>query len=84
MVQESHRLTAPIPITDADLGEGLVVAVGPGRYETLLCVGRHDGVPVVTFTAPWSLDEVVPAPPVPAYLAMLIAGLEGGPPDRRC
>ena len=75
VAQESHRPTAPVPLADADLQEGLVAAVGPGRYETLLCVGRHEGVPVVTFTAPWSLAEVVPAAPAPGYLAMLIAGL---------
>ncbi|MET9493873.1 histone deacetylase [Streptomyces sp. NPDC006552] len=49
--------------------------LGPGRYETLVCAGRLDGAPVLTFTAPWSMDEVPWAPPAPAYLRLLAAGL---------
>jgi hypothetical protein len=75
VAQESHRTSAPIAIGDVELHAGRSVTMGPGRYETMLCVGRHAGVPVVTFTAPWTLADVDPGPPVPAYLAMLVAGL---------
>lgn len=49
--------------------------VGPGRYETLVEVGRHEGVPLLLFTAPDGLDAVEHTAPSAAYLAMLAAGL---------
>jgi len=75
VAQECRRGPAPITVGDAELDEGFCQVIGPGRYETLVCAGRLQGVPVVTVTAPWTFDEVVPAPPVPAYLAMMISGL---------
>lgn len=50
-------------------------AVGPGRYETLLCAGYRDGHPLLTFTAPWTAASAEHTRPTPAYLRMLIAGL---------
>ena len=32
--------------------------LGPGRYETLVEVGRHDDLPLLTFTAPHGTDHV--------------------------
>ena len=49
--------------------------LGPGRYETLLCLGRRDGHPMLTFTAPWPATEVAHTTPAPAYLAMVRTGL---------
>ncbi|MBB5823851.1 histone deacetylase [Micromonospora carbonacea] len=49
--------------------------LGPGRYETLLCTGLRDGVPMLTFTAPWRAADVEWTAPAPGYLAMLAAGL---------
>lgn len=49
--------------------------LGPGRYETLVDVGRLDDRPMLTFTAPHGAQEVERTPPAPAYLAMLAAGL---------
>ncbi|MFC9740019.1 histone deacetylase [Streptomyces noursei] len=49
--------------------------LGPGRYETLVCAGRLDGHPVLTFTAPWRSTEVPPNPPSAAYLRHIAAGL---------
>jgi hypothetical protein len=49
--------------------------VGPGRYETLVEVGRLEGVPMLLFTAPHGVDHVEHTQPSPAYLAMLAAGL---------
>ena len=49
--------------------------VGPGHYETLVEVGRFEGVPMLTFTAPHGLDHVEHNEPSPAYLAMLADGL---------
>jgi hypothetical protein len=49
--------------------------LGPGRYENLLCVGRLDDVPVLTFTSPWAMDDAEIAAPAPAYLSLLVDGL---------
>lgn len=49
--------------------------VGPGHYETLVEVGRLDGAPMLTFTAPHGIDHVDHTRPSPSYLAMLSDGL---------
>ena len=49
--------------------------VGPGRYETLLEVGRLDGAPLLVFTSPHGLDAVPHTTPSPGYLALLATGL---------
>ncbi|MEV6583363.1 histone deacetylase [Streptomyces sp. NPDC051582] len=55
-------------------------AVGPGRYETLICPGAIEGIPVLTFTAPWTLRDVAARTPSAAYLRYLAGGLlETGP-----
>ncbi|MFF2350510.1 histone deacetylase [Kitasatospora sp. NPDC058115] len=48
---------------------------GPGRYQTLVCPGTLDDVPVVTFTAPWTLAEARLNAPRARYLRNLAAGL---------
>jgi len=48
---------------------------GPGRYETLVEVGRHDDVPLLTFTSPHGVDHIEHNAPSPAYLSMLESGL---------
>lgn len=48
---------------------------GPGRYETLICSGALDGVPVLTFTAPWVMQGVDWVTPSAAYMRYLAAGL---------
>ncbi|MFE6038786.1 histone deacetylase [Streptomyces sp. NPDC056452] len=66
------------PGEDLDLGEVLAegrAGLGVGRYETLICAGRLDGLPVLTFTAPWSADEVAPVPPSRDYLRFIASGL---------
>jgi hypothetical protein len=72
--QEMYR-----PTTDErDLAEVVSSGrhrIGVGRYETLVCAGKLDGYPMVTFTAPWRADEVEWRPPAPAYLAFLAGGL---------
>ncbi|MEV0152544.1 histone deacetylase [Micromonospora sp. NPDC050686] len=49
--------------------------LGPGRYETLIRVGTRDGLPMLTFTAPWRAEDVSWNAPAPAYLGMLAGGL---------
>lgn len=49
--------------------------LGPGRYETLLEVGRHDDLPLLTFTSPHGLDQVEHTRPSEAYLSMVATGL---------
>ncbi|MFJ4920622.1 histone deacetylase [Streptomyces sp. NPDC088725] len=66
------------PGADLDLTEVLSrgrAVLGEGRYETLLCLGALDGVPVVTFTAPWGVGDVEWRPPAAPYLAHLSTGL---------
>ncbi len=49
--------------------------VGPGRYETLLEVGRHEDLPLLTFTSPHGLDHVEHTRPTAAYLSTVRDGL---------
>ncbi|MGH3336567.1 MAG: histone deacetylase [Nocardioides sp.] len=76
--QEMHRLPEEgDPLEEVIIG-GLETGrheAGPGHYETLIEVGRHDGLPMLTFTSPHGLDSVPHTRPVPAYLAMLRRGL---------
>ncbi|MEU4796407.1 histone deacetylase [Streptomyces sp. NPDC023327] len=66
------------PGADLDLSEVLThgrAVLGRGRYETLICAGRVEGLPVLTFTAPWGMHEVRWVPPSPAYVRFLANGL---------
>ncbi|HET8960687.1 histone deacetylase [Nocardioides sp.] len=76
--QEMHRLPEEgDPLEEIIIG-GLETGrheAGPGHYETLIEVGRHDGLPMLTFTSPHGLDAVPHTRPAPAYLAMLRRGL---------
>lgn len=66
------------PGTEIDFAEALTcgsAALGSGRYETLVCAGQVDGLPVLTFTAPWSMRDVPWNPPSSAYVRHLAAGL---------
>nr|WSX78255.1 histone deacetylase [Streptomyces sp. NBC_00899] len=72
--QEMYRLPGP----DLDLGAALArgrARLGPGRYETLVHPGDLDGVPLLTFTAPWSAADVEWTKPSAAYVRELAAGL---------
>ena len=76
--QEMHRA----PRTDDPL-EQLVLAplaegrheVGPGGYETVVDVGRHEGAPMLTFTAPHGAATAERSRPSAAYLATMARGL---------
>ncbi|MFI8432552.1 histone deacetylase [Streptomyces sp. NPDC079020] len=48
---------------------------GEGRYETLVCAGQVDGMPLLTFTAPWGMHDVPWVPPSAAYVRFLALGL---------
>jgi hypothetical protein len=76
--QEMYRVPDPDdPLEEVVLG-GLDQGrhrVGPGHYETLIQVGEHDDIPMLTFTAPHGLDHVPHSRPSPAYLTMLSSGL---------
>jgi hypothetical protein len=56
------------------LGGGRV-QLGPGRYETVVCPGELDGVPLMTLTAPWRVDDVEWTTPSAPYLGHLASGL---------
>jgi len=49
--------------------------LGPGRYETLLEVGRHDDLPLLTFTSPHGIHHVDHTQPSVAYLSTVALGL---------
>ncbi|MFQ6331572.1 histone deacetylase [Nocardia sp. CWNU-33] len=66
------------PGTDLDLTEAVNSGrstLGPGRYETLICAGTHDGYPLLTLTAPWRCTDLPGNPPSAAYLRHLATGL---------
>jgi hypothetical protein len=72
--QEMYRA----PGADLDLTAALTQGrsvLGEGRYETLVCAGQVDDLPVLTFTAPWGMDDVQWVPPSPAYVRFLATGL---------
>lgn len=74
LAQEMYRA----PAGDLDLADWLArgrTQVGPGRYETIVCVGELDGYPALTFTAPWPIDEITFNKPAGAYLENIAAGL---------
>jgi hypothetical protein len=76
--QEMHRIPQ-----EGDPLEELVTGplpdgrheVGPGRYETLVEVGRHAGMPMLTFTSPHGAEHIEHNPPTDAYLELVGAGL---------
>ena len=49
--------------------------LGPGRYETLVEVGRCDDQPLLTFTSPHGFEHAEHTVPSPAYLSMVADGL---------
>ena len=55
--------------------EGGRHTLGPGRYETLVEVGRYDDRPLLLFTSPHGHGHVERTAPAPAYLAMMATGL---------
>jgi hypothetical protein len=75
VAQENARCSAALAIADEELEGGFARQVGPGRYELLVCTGRLEGAPVVTFTSPRGVATTEIGSPTPAYLAMMIGGL---------
>jgi hypothetical protein len=76
--QEMYRVPQEgDPLEEIVLGEleGGRHEAGPGRYETLVDVGRHQDVPMLTFTSPHGVDAVPQTTPAPAYVAMMARGL---------
>ena len=75
--QEMYRVPAAGDPVEAVLLAGFDGRhqVGPGRYETLLEVGRLDGHPMLVFTSPHGLDAVEHTRPSPAYVEVLATGL---------
>ena len=57
------------------LAKGEVRVVGKGRYDALIGLGHHEGVPVVTFTGPDRLDLTTCTRPDAAYLRAIATGL---------
>lgn len=75
--QEMYREPGPGDPVEQVLLDGFADRheVGPGRYETLVEVGRLDGHPMLVFTAPGGIDAVPHRLPAPAYADTLAAGL---------
>ncbi|MFE7223841.1 histone deacetylase [Nocardioides sp. NPDC057577] len=76
--QEMNRLPTPGDPIEKVVIDGLEEGrheAGPGHYETLIEVGRRDGLPMLTFTAPHGFDAVPHTRPSAAYVSMLVRGL---------
>lgn len=74
----AHQEMFRAPGTELDLRRVLRHGrdrLGPGRYETLVRAGTLDGLPLLTFTAPWGLHEVPPVAPTGPYLRQLGSGI---------
>lgn len=73
--QEMHR--PPGYEVDVDrVVEAGRLSVGAGRYETIVHTGTGgDGIPALTFTAPWRAHQTRHNPPAARYLAILARGL---------
>jgi hypothetical protein len=72
--QEMHRA----PSSDLAVADAVAAGehrYGPGRYETLVCVGERLGHPVLTLTAPWRMGDMPFNAPSLPYLRMLASGL---------
>jgi len=69
-----YRQTA----ADLDLAEIATAGraqIGDGRYETLIYLGHDEQAPMVTFTAPWAVQDVPLLSPSATYLQVLGRGL---------
>lgn len=76
LAQEMYRLPGDGP--EPDLAEAVATGrarAGDGRYETVVRGGEVEGLPVLTFTAPWGVRDVPGNSPSAAYLRHLLAGL---------
>lgn len=76
--QEMHRIPDPEdPIEEIVVGleKNARHRAGPGHYETLIDVGRREGTPMLTFTAPHGSAAVEHTVPSTPYLSMLSNGL---------
>ena len=80
LVQEMHRDPAAVDLDLglADLVPHAPVAVGPGRYETVVRLTDLDGLTAVTLTAPDGARSLAPNPPSATYRAVLRDGLHEG------
>lgn len=66
------------PGADVELGEVLAhgrAQLHAGRYGTLVHPGDVDGIPLLTFTAPWRMADVEWTVPSAAYVGVIAAGL---------
>jgi len=64
------------PATEpGSLAVGEVRVVGTGRYDAVIGLGRHEEVPVVTFTGPEPFAPPTCTRPEPAYLRAIATGL---------
>ncbi|MGA8114973.1 MAG: histone deacetylase [Actinocatenispora sp.] len=68
-----HEPGRDLPFDDAPVNGR--ITLGPGRYETLLCLGDHAGAPMFTFTCPWRATEVRATRPAGRYLRLIAAGI---------
>lgn len=79
--QEMYRLPRPGDPLEEVLLEPLPGGrhtLGPGRYETLVEVGRLEDLPMLTITAAGAAAAAQHVPPSSSYRAVLVAGLGEG------
>jgi hypothetical protein len=75
LAQENARATTAVDLGPDDLIQGSRICLGPGRYENILCFGKLEGFPIVTFTSSWTMAEAELGAPSSIYLERMIAGL---------
>lgn len=51
------------------------LTIGGGCYETIYSLGEFEGLPALTFSAPWRMREVRLNPPSDVYLKYIAAGV---------
>ncbi len=73
--QEMHRPPGTTLDVYGLLTHAPTAVLGDGRYETLHRVGELEGLPVVTFSAPWTAQTASLNAPSPNYLQLLARGL---------
>ncbi|UIJ36056.1 histone deacetylase [Allobranchiibius sp. GilTou73] len=73
--QEMHRPPGDEVDVAGLLAHAPVATLGPGRYETLHQVGELEGLAVVTFSAPWTIETAPLNAPSAAYLRRIADGL---------
>ena len=76
VIAQEGRRPPPGTLDVAAVVDAGRLALDDGWYGTCVHVGDLDGLPLITFTAPWHLGDIEPAAPSASYLRLIADGLE--------